>query len=132
MALSSVPRFRSRAADSASVPLTTSLMALATCANTGTFAPAASSGVMSFLRRKSPTASGLPAMARRRTSFADSSIKARLMVGCGLNLVSEPDNIALGHDTQGLGTESLRVEIMMEADQHDLIAADFFREHRQQ
>src|SRR5688572_2585720 len=111
MALIRVLRLRRRAADSASVPVTRSVMDLATCAKTGTFAPACSSGAMSFLRRKSPSARGLPAIASRRTSFADSSIKARLIGRMGL--VSKPDDVAFGHDAQRFGAQFLRVEVMV-------------------
>src|SRR5258708_16544351 len=132
MAFNNVLKFSKRAAESSSLPWTTSLTALATCANTGLVVPACSNGAMSFLSRKSPPASGLPAMARRRTSLADSSIKAILMVGCALISVSEPDDVALGHNAQGLGTKFLRIEVVVEADQHDLTVTNFFWNHLQQ
>src|SRR5436190_18006000 len=96
-------------------------MALATWAKTGTFAPACSRGAISFFRRKSPTASGLPAIDSRRTSFADSSIKARLMVN--EILVGEPNDIFGGNNAQGLGAELLRIEVVMEPEQDHLVMA---------
>ena len=51
-----------------SLASTTDLIPSATFAKTGTLAPACSSGAMSFLMRKSPGATTLPAIARRRVS----------------------------------------------------------------
>ena len=55
-------------ADVSSGPSMTSLAASATLANTGALAPACSSGGSSFLSRKSPLATTLPATASRRAS----------------------------------------------------------------
>ena len=68
MEFTSVASSRSAAAEVCSLLSASRFTASATFANTGAFWPACSSGGTSFLRRKSPGATTLPAIASRRTS----------------------------------------------------------------